>query len=235
MGAEFMHTVAEISKACHKGKVRAAVLTGAGKAFSAGGDTAWLMRRHDDEPERNSHIMRDFYRSFLCIRDLPVPIIAAINGHAIGAGLCLAMACDVRVVALSAKLGLTFVSLGIHPGMACTHFLPRLVGPQAAKKLLLTADTVTGSEALELGLVSEATEGDDVFVRACMLAARIAENSPVAVQQTVKTLRMAEEEHLDHALQREADAQALCYASNDLTEGILANKERRTPSFKGAT
>ena len=76
--------------------------------------------------------MRNFYQRFLCVRDLPFPVIAAINGHAIGAGLCFALACDIRIAAPQAKLGLTFVGLGLHPGMGATHFLPKLVGPQVA-------------------------------------------------------------------------------------------------------
>eukprot|EP00953_Heterococcus_sp_UTEX-ZZ885_P037858 19435-Heterococcus_DN1.PRE.1 len=168
MGTDFTAAISELAAACEKsfalsnvlallmsiictrqcfihGQVRAVVLSGAGKAFSAGGDTAWLMRRHDDAPETNSRIMMKFYKSYLCLRTLPVPLIAAINGPAIGAGLCLAMACDIRITSLSAKLGLTFVTLGIHPGMASSHFLPQLIGPQAAKKMLLTGETITGS------------------------------------------------------------------------------------------
>ena len=112
-------------------KVRAAILTGAGKAFSAGGDLDWLLARHRDTPENNIKVMQEFYKRFLVMRQLPVPIIAAINGPAIGAGLCLAVGgADVRIAGNKAKLGVTFTRLGLHPGMAATHFLPQLVGPQ---------------------------------------------------------------------------------------------------------
>ena len=111
--------------------VRCAVLTGAGRAFSAGGDLDWLMQRHRDTPENNISVMTKFYKRFLVMRQIPVPVIAAINGPAIGAGLCLAVGgADVRVASSGAKLGVTFTKLGLHPGMAATHFLPQLVGPQ---------------------------------------------------------------------------------------------------------
>ena len=115
--------------------VRAAILTGAGKAFSAGGDLDWLLARHRDTPENNIKVMQEFYKRFLVMRQLPVPVIAAINGPAIGAGLCLAVGgSDVRIASNKAKLGVTFTRLGLHPGMAATHFLPQLIGPQVFPK-----------------------------------------------------------------------------------------------------
>ena len=115
-------------------QVRAAILTGAGRAFSAGGDLDWLMARHRDTPENNVAVMTEFYKRFLVLRRLPVPVIAAINGPAIGAGLCLAVGgADLRVASAGAKLGVTFTKLGLHPGMAATFFLPQLVGPQVSK------------------------------------------------------------------------------------------------------
>ena len=114
--------------------MRAAILTGAGRAFSAGGDLDWLMARHRDTPENNVAVMTEFYKRFLVLRRLPVPVIAAINGPAIGAGLCLAVGgADLRVASTGAKLGVTFTKLGLHPGMAATFFLPQLVGPQVSK------------------------------------------------------------------------------------------------------
>jgi enoyl-CoA hydratase/carnithine racemase len=99
------------------GDVGAVVVTGSGKAFSAGGDLAFLRRRSEDSGARNSNIMFKFYERFLCVRKLPVPVIAAINGAAIGAGACFATACDMRVAAAGAKIGFTFPTLGLHPGM----------------------------------------------------------------------------------------------------------------------
>lgn len=181
---------------------------------------------------RNSAIMRDFYRRFLQIRDLPVPVLAAINGPAIGAGLCFAMASDIRIAAKSARLGITFVGLGLHPGMGATHFLPRLVGPQMAAKLCLTGETITGDEAARIGLVLEAVEDAEVLPKTMALAAKIASQAPVAVRSCVRSLRMQQEEHLDRSLWREADAQSYCYSGRDLAEGVEAVAGKRKADFR---
>jgi len=164
------------------------------------------------------------------------PVVAAINGPAIGAGLCLALACDVRIAAAGAKMGVTFVGLGLHPGMGATHTLPRLVGPQAAAKMMLTGEVISGSQAQRIGLVAEAVsadeeEGEAAVARAIELAARMAAQAPVAVRATVRTLRLGTEDGLERALWREADAQAQSYASADLAEGVDALLEKRRPSF----
>ncbi len=136
--------------------LRAAVLTGEGRAFSAGGDLDFLLRESGRSRESNRETMQAFYRRFLSLRRSPVPWVAAVNGHAIGAGLCLAVGgCDVRVAHRDARMGMTFVRLGLHPGMAATHFLPQVVGPAAAAELMLTGRTITAEEALGMGLVSK--------------------------------------------------------------------------------
>ena len=127
MGDAFSRLVDSIQ--ANRQGVAAIVLRGEGRAFSAGGDLDFLRARRADSPESNVTMMLAFYRRFLAVRRLPVPVVAAINGPAIGAGLCLALACDVRVAAASAQLGVTFTKLGLHPGMGATHFLPRIVGP----------------------------------------------------------------------------------------------------------
>eukprot|EP00438_Fugacium_kawagutii_P034798 Skav236262 [mRNA] locus=scaffold829:602197:602868:- [translate_table: standard] len=126
----------------------AVVITGAGKAFSAGGDQTWLKQRCKDTAARNSQIMHDFYHRFLAVRSLPLPVVAAINGPAVGAGMCLAMACDIRVAAKTAKMGFPFVSLGLHPGMGATHMIASVAGYETAYRLLLTGDMINGEEAM---------------------------------------------------------------------------------------
>ncbi|CAJ1347868.1 unnamed protein product [Effrenium voratum] len=184
----------------------AVVITGAGKAFSAGGDQAWLKQRCQDTPSRNSQIMHDFYHRFLAVRSLPVPVVAAINGPAVGAGLCLAMACDIRVASRKAKMGFPFVSLGLHPGMGATHMIATVAGYETAYRLLLTGDMVTGEEAKELRLVSQLAEDGEAAVREAMsVAQKIADQAPVAVRTLVRSLRRKQEEGLEAALWREAD------------------------------
>jgi enoyl-CoA hydratase len=127
MGEKFEETMTKLAS---DKKIRCLVLTGKGKAFSAGGDLNFLKDRTKDTPYNNSKIMRAFYRRFLSLRNLPVPVISAINGPAIGAGFCVALATDIRVANPKAKMGLNFVKIGLHPGMAATHFLPQIVGTQ---------------------------------------------------------------------------------------------------------
>ena len=208
-------------------------MTGAGRAFSAGGDLAWLRERARDSPSRNAEIMRRFYRKFLCIRRVPLPVVCAINGHAIGAGLCFAMGCDVRVASASAKMGFTFVGLGLHPGMGATHLVASVAGYETAYHLLLTGDVVSGREAKALRLVTRVAEdGASALSEAMALATRIAAQSPVAVRSTVRSLRMKQDVGLEQALWREADAQSYGYSTTDFVEGLEAVREKRKPVFQ---
>jgi len=229
MGNELTASVGEL---LGKKELRAAILTGAGKAFSAGGDLAWLLERHGDTAENNIRVMQEFYKKFLVMRDLPVPVIAAINGPAVGAGLCLAVGgADIRVASASARMGVTFTKLGLHPGMAATHFLPALVGPQHAADLLLTGRLVTAQEALSMGLVARV--GDDALELARQIAADLCTSAPVSVRTLVTTLRDQGSRGLEAAYLREATAQSVCYPTRDLKEGVTALQERRKPTFSG--
>jgi len=231
LGLEFQKKVSEV---CADDTIRCVVLTGAGKAFSAGGDLEFLLERHADTPLRNTTMMREFYQRFLDVRKIPVPVISAINGAAVGAGLCLALATDIRIASKTAKLGLTFTQLGIHPGMGATHFLPKLVGNQVASYLLLTGDLIEGEEAKKLGLVLDAVEQEKVLDNALDLARKIASRSPVSVKTCVRSLRNGQEQNLESALWREADAQAHTYASGDIVEGAKAVREKRNPDYSSS-
>eukprot|EP00605_Chrysophyceae_sp_TOSAG23-4_P000434 GSChrysophyteH1.ASY1.ANO1.491.1 assembled CDS len=176
--------------------------------------------------------MRRFYERFLSVRKLPVPVIAAINGPAIGAGLALACAADLRVSSKNAKMGITFVSLGLHPGMGSTHFLPRLIGNQMAAHLMLTGQLIDGTEAKRIGLVAEVRDSADECVsRAMEIAGTISEAAPLAVRTCVRTLRLTQDEGLERSLWREADAQAQVWNSSDMTEGLQGIVEKRRPQF----
>jgi enoyl-CoA hydratase/carnithine racemase len=144
-----------------------------------------------------------------------------------------------RVASASAKLGVTFVGLGLHPGMGCTHTLPRIVGSQTAARLLLTGEVIDGVEAERIGVVAEAvrsdeeakTDGDAAIEQAVALAAKMARQAPVAVRATVRTLRMQVDDGFERALWREADAQAQSYATADLAEGVEAVASKSAPAF----
>lgn len=222
-------------------ELRAVVLTGAGSAFSAGGDLGMIEEKAragraapgGTARRENQRAMRAFYELFLAVRELPCPSVAALHGPAMGAGLAVALACDLRVAARDARLGLNFVRLGIHPGMGTTWTVPRLVGPAHAADLLLTGRVVDGQEAERMGLVNRALERDEVLPQALMLADRIAGCAPLAVRGAKQALARTEAASLAEQLDREAEQQALCYESEDLVEGLAAARERRDPRFTG--
>jgi enoyl-CoA hydratase/carnithine racemase len=211
--------------------IGALVLTGEGdKAFSAGGDYEFLLERCRDQPYNNTQQMLKFYESFLTplLVRLQVPTVAAINGFAIGAGLCVAMACDIRVTCPEAKMGVTFSQLGLHPGMGSTHFLPYLLNHQIASYLLLTGDVVDGNKAKELGMVLEVVPKDNVRSKAIEIAEKMAQHPQLAVKTCLKSLRVQQLEMLDRHLMREADAQAQCYATDELRQIVLKMKEKQS-------
>jgi enoyl-CoA hydratase/carnithine racemase len=213
--------------------VRAVVVTGEGSAFCSGGDLSWIGESPDLTVDTIRDRMLPFYRAWLGIRDLEVPTIAAINGHAIGAGLCLALACDLRYAAAGAKLSAPFAALGMHAGMAATWLLPEAVGLPIARELLFTGRRVDADEALRIGLVNGVFEADALVDGAIDVACRIAANGPVAVRLTVAGLRNGGHRSLESALQYESLAQPVTFATADLAEGIAASKERRAPRFTG--
>ena len=232
MGDQFKQIMDALAAESSSNTLKAVVLTGEGPAFSAGGDVNFLNARIHDTRDGNIAAMRAFYDRFLSLRRVKVPVIAGINGHAIGAGFCVALACDVRVAADDAKLAINFTRLGIHPGMGATYFLPRLVGHSTASRLILTGETITGSDALRLGLVSAVFPAAKVREEAIAVAMSIATASPIAVRESLKTLRGDDAAGLPAALQREAEAQAECYAEGkDLSEALLALKEKRNATF----
>jgi enoyl-CoA hydratase/carnithine racemase len=230
MTASWVATMAEL--AADRG-VRAVVVTGAGSAFCSGGDTSWIAGEPDATVDDLRERMLPFYRAWLSILQLEVPTIAAVNGPAIGAGLCLALACDLRYAATGARLGAPFVRLGMHPGMGATWLLPDVVGPSAARDLLLTGRTVDADEALRLGLVSRVIEQDGFLDEVLATAAGIARSAPVASRLTTRALRTGGPADLEAALQWEALAQPVTLATADLQEGISAARERREPRFTG--
>jgi enoyl-CoA hydratase/carnithine racemase len=213
--------------------VRAVVVTGAGSAFCSGGDLSWI----GGEPGASVPALRDrmlaFYRTWLSVRHLEVPTIAAVNGAAVGAGLAVALACDLRYVAEDARLGAPFTALGMHPGMATTWLLPQVAGPAVARDLLLTGRMVTGAEAVGLGLASRAVPAAEVLAVALESAAAVAATAPVASRLTKRALAGEGPLTFEAAVEWEGLAQAVTLASADLQEGVAAAREKRPPRFTG--
>lgn len=212
-------------------ELAAVVVTGAPPAFCAGGNLSWIVKDKDASVSGLRERMLTFYRTWLTIRDVPVPTIAAVNGSAIGAGLAIALACDIRYAAADAKLGVPFTSLGLHPGMATTWSLPDVAGMAVARDLLLTGRIVTGEEAVGLGLASAAYPAGEVLDRALEAAERVAATAPIASRLTVQALRGGGHDSHETALQWEALAQATTLATEDLHEGIAAAAAKRAPVF----
>ncbi|MEY4667755.1 MAG: hypothetical protein RL518_454 [Pseudomonadota bacterium] len=227
MAKEFADTVRSLK--AHR-NLRAVIVTGAGKAFSAGGHLSMLEAKRTKTAEENRVGMLAFYNSFLCLRDLNVPLIAAINGAAVGAGLCVACACDFRVAADVTKLGFTFLKLGLHPGMGATYFVPRIVGPALATELLVTGRVISADEAVRIGIVSRVCPADEVMKEARAIAAEILTCGPDATAQLLDTLR-GDPSLLTKALEREASCQSVNYASNEFAEGVAAVREKRSARF----
>jgi enoyl-CoA hydratase len=232
MGADLAAALAGLGD---RPDVRAVVLTGAGPAFSGGGDLALLADKaaRAKAGEDQAASMREFYEVFLSVVRAPFPVLAAVNGHAIGAGACVAIACDLAVVAADAKIGFNFVRLGIHPGMGGSWTLPRLVGPQRAAELLLTGRLFSGSEAAAYGMALEAVPAAEVLPRALELAAAVARSAPEPVRQLKRSLAGAGSRTLAEQLDVEAAAQAANYRTADVDEGLRAARERRAPRFTG--
>ena len=194
--------------------VRVVVVTGEGSAFCSGGNTGWIASEPDAGVDHLRTRMISFYR-------------------AIGAGLCLALACDIRYAAEGARLGAPFVRLGMNPGMAATYLLPDVVGEAHARELLLTGRTVEAEEALRLGLVSRVFDPAELAGEVEQIAAGIAATAPIPSRYTTLALRGGGHRDIEAGIQWEALAQPITLATADLQEGIRAAREKRPPVFRG--
>lgn len=213
--------------------LRCLVLTGAGSVFCAGGDLSWI----DAGGGLGVPALRDrmlaFYRTWLAVRELEVPTIAALNGAAVGAGLALALACDLRYSVPDARLSVPFTSLGLHAGMATTWLLPEIAGPAVARELLLTGRVVTGAEAVGLGLVNRTFPAETFLDDVLEVARTVATRAPLATRLTKVALAGGGHASFDAALAWESLAQPVSMLTEDLREGLRAQRERRPPRFTG--
>lgn len=214
-------------------EVRVVVVTGEGSAFCSGGNPAWIAGEPDAEVDYLRSRMMAFYRAWLQIRRLEVPTIAAINGAAVGAGLCMPLACDIRYAAAGAKLSAPFVKLGMNPGMAATYLLPNAIGDAAARELLLTGRAVDAEEALRLGLVSRVFPDETFAEEVLAIAEGIAATAPIPSRYTKVALQGGGHRDFESAVQWEALAQPITLATADLQEGVRAAREKRRPDFRG--
>jgi enoyl-CoA hydratase/carnithine racemase len=211
---------------------RVVVVTGEGSSFCSGADLSWLDQGSGEDVtiDRLRDRMLPFYRSWLRPRQLPFPVLAAVNGATVGAGVCLALACDLRFAATGARFSTPFIFRGTHGGMGATWLLPEAVGVSRAREMLFTGREVAAAEALEWGLVTEVA--DDVLPHTLAVAGRLAEAAPIAARLTKTGLEQAAA-GLEASLQWEAMAQPVTMTTDDLHEGIAAFRQNRQPRFLG--
>jgi 2-(1,2-epoxy-1,2-dihydrophenyl)acetyl-CoA isomerase len=211
--------------------IRSVILTGAGRAFCAGQD---LKERLEPDPAPLAVELRERYNPLiLAMRRLEKPIVGAINGVAAGAGVSLALACDLRIAADTASFAMAFSRIGLVPDSGATWFLPRLVGPARAAELAMLSEPVPAAEAERLGLVNRVVPAADLASEARALARRLADLAPVGLALTKRALDRTWDASLDEQLETEAYLQGLAGATADHAEGIAAFVEKRQPRFEG--
>jgi enoyl-CoA hydratase/carnithine racemase len=224
-----------IVRASNDPDVRVIILTGAGRGFCSGGDVKAMneakeQRRVQPLLEKVAPL-RD--RAVLAMRDAPQPIIAAVNGPAAGAGMNIALACDMRIASTTARFGETFVKRGLHVDWGGTYFLPRLVGMAKACELIFTGRVIDAEEALALGIVSQVVPPEQLMPAVLTIARAIAEGPPVAIRLAKRALYRNQDVDLRAALEFETYAQNICAETEDAKEGIRAFVEKRAPQFHG--
>jgi enoyl-CoA hydratase len=211
--------------------IRAVLITGGGeKAFVAGADIGELASVSALEGEQ---LARRGQRIFSLIENCGKPVIACINGFALGGGCELALACTLRIASSSARLGQPEVKLGILPGYGGTQRLPRLIGKGAALKLILTGEIISAEEALRIGLVDEVTSPDQLLARGEQIAQAIAGMAPLAVRDSIRAVNAGYDLPLAAGLELEASLFGLSCSTNDKAEGARAFLEKRAPSWTG--
>ena len=212
-------------------KVRVVILTGEGeKAFAAGADI---------KEEQQCSVMeaREFAmlanRAQGKIEAFPKPVIAAVNGFALGGGCEVAMSCDIRIASSNAKFGQPEINLGIIPGGGGTQMLPRLIGEKKALELILTGDFISAEEALQLGLVNKVVPPENLMEAGEEMIAKLKAQSPVIIRFCKMAVNKSHELPLSEGIKAEQDIYALCFATEDQKEGAKAFLEKRTPNYKG--
>jgi 2-(1,2-epoxy-1,2-dihydrophenyl)acetyl-CoA isomerase len=214
-------------------EIRAVLLTGEGRAFSAGGDIQQMDPDRGAETTRR-RMTRLTREVVMPLARLEIPTVAAVNGHCHGLGLGLAMACDVTIAGEGSTLSAAFCAVGLGPDGATSYFLPRLVGLARAKDLMFTSRRIKGVEAAEIGLVSRVVPDDRVVDEARELARKLASGPTVALGTAKRLLNQSNELTIEDATQLESYGQAITMTSEDHREGIQSFREKRPPSFTGS-
>lgn len=215
--------------------VRVIIITGVGRGFCSGGDVKAM---NEARKAGTTNVLEDRIapirdKIVLAMRNADKPIIAAVNGHAAGAGMNIALACDIRLASTQAKFGQTFARRGLHPDWGGTYFLPRIIGMAKACEMIWSGKSVDADEALRLGIVSGVHEPDALLPAAIELARSFASGPPIAIRLAKRAMYRGMDTSLEEALEFETFAQNICGATEDAKEGIAAFVEKREPHFKG--
>ncbi len=209
---------------------RAIIITGEGKSFVAGAD---ISEMKDMSPEEAEEFSEKGHRIFTKLENFPKPVIAAINGFALGGGLEIALSCDILIASKKAKFGQPEVGLGLIPGFGGTQRLTRTVGPKKAKELIFTADRIDAKDAYEIGLVNNVVKQDDLMSGCENIADKISKNAPLAIQHAKKAINEGSDIKIDEALEIEAEEFKECFKTEDVKEGLNAFINKEEPEFKG--
>jgi 2-(1,2-epoxy-1,2-dihydrophenyl)acetyl-CoA isomerase len=223
--------LAALKVAARDKSVRVVILTGAGRAFSAGQDLK--ERQGPDASDLGTELRTRYNPIILAMRRLEKPIIGAINGVAAGAGVSLALACDILIASDKATFMEAFGRVGLVPDTGSSWFLPRLVGPSRAAEMIFTADSVDAATAERIGLISRVVPAERLMDEANTLAARLAQAAPIALALAKRALNRAVDSNLEDALEFEAQLQSIAGRSADHQEGVAAFVEKRPPNFQG--
>ncbi|MFP3512327.1 enoyl-CoA hydratase [Peribacillus sp. SIMBA_075] len=232
LSTELLHCLFEgLDELKRESNLRTVILTGAGeKAFCAGADLKERAGMNDDKVKETVKLIGD---TITAVENLPVPVIAAINGPAFGGGLELALACDIRIASETAKMGLTETALGIIPGAGGTQRLPRIVGMSTAKELIYTAKRLDAKAALAMKIISHVYPPEQLLEEAKKLAGEIAVNAPLALRAAKAAINQGADTNLKTGLQIEKDCYQTTLKTRDRLEGLSAFKEKRKPVFTG--
>jgi enoyl-CoA hydratase len=212
-------------------EARAVLLTGRGRAFSAGGDFKWFPTLRD--PERMEALRRDAKALIWDLLDVEIPIVAAVNGHAMGLGASIALLCDVIYVADTATIGDPHVRVGIVAGDGGTAIWPLAVGPARAKEFLLTGDPLTAAEAERIGLVNHVVPAAELDAAAMKMAERLAAGAPLAIRYTKLSVNKLVKDALNVAFDTATAYELVTFHSEDHQEALAAIRDKRPPTFKG--